>query len=64
MSSVISLGHGSARSSPVLVTAFSKKGLLVTATKEPPALTPDISSPTISKANRRNTFAIIDLYKS
>jgi succinate dehydrogenase / fumarate reductase cytochrome b subunit len=36
----------------------------VTATKEPPALTPDISSPTIRKANRRNTFAIIDLYKS
>jgi succinate dehydrogenase / fumarate reductase cytochrome b subunit len=36
----------------------------VTATKEPPALTPDISSPTIRKANRRNTFPIIDLYKS
>lgn len=36
----------------------------MTAIKEPPALTPDISSPTIRKANRRNTFAIIDLYKS
>ncbi|MEI7623814.1 MAG: succinate dehydrogenase cytochrome b subunit [Actinomycetes bacterium] len=36
----------------------------MTATKEPPALTPDISSPTIRKANRRSTFAIIDLYKS
>jgi len=36
----------------------------VTATKEPPALTSDISSPTIRKANRRSNFAIVDLYKS
>jgi len=36
----------------------------VTATKEPPALTPDISSPTIRKANRRSNFPIVDLYKS
>ncbi|MTA42050.1 MAG: succinate dehydrogenase [Actinobacteria bacterium] len=64
VSSVISLGLGSAGRRPVPVTAASKKGLLVTATKEPPALTPDISSPTIRKANRRSNFAIIDLYKS
>ena len=61
---MISLGRGSARPGLDLVTASFRKGLLVTATKEPPALTPDISSPTIRKANRRSTFAIIDLYKS
>ena len=36
----------------------------MTATKEPPALTSDISSPTIKKANRRSPFAIVDIYKS
>jgi len=36
----------------------------VTATKEPPALTPDISSRPIKKAYRRSPFAIVDLYKS
>jgi succinate dehydrogenase / fumarate reductase cytochrome b subunit len=36
----------------------------VTATKEPPALTSDISSPTISKARRRSPFPIIDIYRS
>jgi succinate dehydrogenase / fumarate reductase cytochrome b subunit len=36
----------------------------VTATKEPPALTPDISSPTIRKARRRSPFPIIDIYRS
>lgn len=36
----------------------------MTATKEPPALTPDISSRPIKKAYRRSPFAIVDLYKS
>jgi len=36
----------------------------VTATKEPPALTPGISSPVIKKAHSRSPFAIIDIYKS
>jgi succinate dehydrogenase / fumarate reductase cytochrome b subunit len=36
----------------------------VTATKEPPALTPDISSKPIKKAHKRSPFAIIDLYRS
>ena len=36
----------------------------MTATKEPPALTPDISSRPIKKAQSRSPFAIVDLYKS
>ena len=64
VSSVISLGHGTALPSPVPVTASFRKGLRVTATKEPPAITPGISSPTIRKANRRSNFPIVDLYKS
>ena len=36
----------------------------MTATKEPPALTPDISSRPIKKAHSRSPFAIVDLYKS
>ena len=36
----------------------------MTATKEPPALTPDISSRPIKKAHTRSPFAIVDLYKS
>ena len=36
----------------------------MTATKVPPALTPDISSRPIKKAYRRSPFAIVDLYKS
>jgi succinate dehydrogenase / fumarate reductase, cytochrome b subunit len=36
----------------------------VTATKEPPALTPDISSRPIKKAYRRSPFGVVDLYKS
>lgn len=36
----------------------------MTATKEPPALTPDISSRPIAKAHRRSPFALIDLYRS
>ena len=36
----------------------------MTATKEPPALTPDISSRPIKKAHSRSPFAVVDLYKS
>ncbi len=36
----------------------------MTATKEPPALTSDITSRPIKKAHRRSPFAIVDLYKS
>jgi succinate dehydrogenase / fumarate reductase cytochrome b subunit len=36
----------------------------VTATKEPPALTPDITSPVIAPKHRRSAFAVIDLYRS
>jgi succinate dehydrogenase / fumarate reductase cytochrome b subunit len=36
----------------------------VTATKEPPALTPDITSRPITKRHRRSPFAVVDLYKS
>jgi succinate dehydrogenase / fumarate reductase cytochrome b subunit len=36
----------------------------VTATKEPPALTPDITSRPITKRHTRSPFAIVDLYKS
>jgi succinate dehydrogenase / fumarate reductase cytochrome b subunit len=36
----------------------------VTATKEPPALTPDISSPPIAKRHQRSPFVILDLYRS
>jgi succinate dehydrogenase / fumarate reductase cytochrome b subunit len=36
----------------------------VTATKEPPALTPDITSRPIAKRHRRSPFAVVDLYKS
>ena len=36
----------------------------MTATKEPPALTPDISSRPIKKAQSRSPFAIVDLYRS
>ena len=36
----------------------------MTATKEPPAITPDISSPRIRKPHRRSPFAIVDIYRS
>ena len=36
----------------------------MTATKEPPALSPDITSRPIKKGYRRSPFAIVDLYKS
>ena len=36
----------------------------MTATKEPPAITSDISSPRIRKPHRRSKFAIVDIYKS
>jgi succinate dehydrogenase / fumarate reductase cytochrome b subunit len=36
----------------------------VTATKEPPALTPDITSRPITKRHMRSPFAVVDLYKS
>lgn len=36
----------------------------MTATKEPPALTPDITSRPITKRHTRSPFAIVDLYKS
>jgi succinate dehydrogenase / fumarate reductase cytochrome b subunit len=36
----------------------------VTATKEPPALGPDITSPTIAPKHRRSAFAVVDLYRS
>jgi succinate dehydrogenase / fumarate reductase cytochrome b subunit len=36
----------------------------VTATKEPPALTPDVTSQPIRKRYTRSAFAVVDLYKS
>lgn len=36
----------------------------MTATKEPPALTPDITSEPITKRHTRSPFAIVDLYRS
>ena len=36
----------------------------MTATKEPPALSPDITSRPITKRRRRTPFALIDLYRS
>ncbi|HEY6533817.1 MAG TPA: succinate dehydrogenase cytochrome b subunit [Acidimicrobiales bacterium] len=36
----------------------------MTATKEPPALTPDITSKPIIKRHTRSAFAVVDLYKS
>ena len=36
----------------------------MTATKEPPALTSDITSRPIKKARTRSPFAIVDLYQS
>jgi len=36
----------------------------VTATKEPPAITADISSPRIKKPTKRSSFPLIDVYRS
>lgn len=36
----------------------------MTATQQPPSLSPDISSPTVNRPLRRSSFPLVDLYKS
>ena len=36
----------------------------MTATKEPPALTSDVSSPTIAGRHKRSSFPVVDLWRS